>query len=193
MSSAHPIYLLRHGQTEWNAERRVQGALDSPLTAHGVVQARNMGRALQGLVLRQSNWDLVASPLGRAACTAGIIAGMLDLPLRFDARLREISLGIWDGMLADDVKARFPDAERRLNWTFHSPDGESFAEVAARGREWLSSITGPTIAVAHGILGYVVRNLYLGQDELRDEKAHTSQDGIYSLRDGRIEFIACTQ
>ena len=74
------IYLVRHGQTEFNSERRIQGRFDSPLTDLGVRQARAVGGLLRDLVREPEGWRLVASPLGRAHATAEIVAQRLGLP-----------------------------------------------------------------------------------------------------------------
>ena len=88
------IYLVRHGETEWNRIRRYQGWSDSPLTDQGRAQAQAIGRLLCTLPEAQSA-DLVASPIGRARHTAEIIRECLGRsePLRFDDRLRELSFG----------------------------------------------------------------------------------------------------
>src|SRR5206468_11831561 len=82
------IYLVRHGQTEFNRERRIQGHVDSPLTELGVRQARAVGWLLRDLIRDPAGWRVVSSPLGRAASTAEIVAWMLgDLPVELDDRL----------------------------------------------------------------------------------------------------------
>ena len=68
------IYLLRHGQTEFNAQGRLQGHVDSNLTEKGVNQARAMGRALSRLIDDPTEWRIAVSPLGRAQATAGLVA-----------------------------------------------------------------------------------------------------------------------
>ncbi len=194
MQPPFPIYLLRHGQTEWNAIRRVQGAVDSPLTARGVQQARAMGATLASRLDPTLDWDLVASPQGRAACTAGIIAGMTGMDLRFDHRLREISLGAWDGLMADDVRASNPELTARPGWNFFSPGGESYDAISARAADWLASVSGPTIAVCHGMLSRVVRALYCGQTDVDLIAGFAvSQNGFYLLAEGQITFIESIQ
>src|SRR5437899_12225365 len=101
----HPIYLFRHGETVWNAEKRAQGHLDSPLTASGREQARLMGRRLaEELSLggyRSADIAVRASPLGRVRETLAIAAaeaGLLHDELCLDHRLREMSWGDWDGL-----------------------------------------------------------------------------------------------
>src|SRR4051794_24612515 len=100
---AGTVLLVRHGETEWNRARRYQGWLDSPLSPEGIAQAEAIGRLLRRLP-QAADADIVASPLGRARHTAEIIAECLSddrsyrRPVRFDERLREISLGSWDGL-----------------------------------------------------------------------------------------------
>src|SRR6187397_119767 len=100
------IFLVRHGETEWNRARRYQGWSDSPLTPLGVAQAEAIGRRLSA-VPEAAAADIVASPIGRARRTAEIIAECLghNPPLRLDDRLREISLGSWDGRDRREIKA----------------------------------------------------------------------------------------
>src|SRR6188472_3952967 len=96
------MLLVRHGETEWNRARRYQGWLDSPLTPEGIAQAEAIGHRLR-LMPEAANAEIIASPLGRARHTAAIIAECLSdtrghRPIRLDERLREISLGSWDGL-----------------------------------------------------------------------------------------------
>jgi broad specificity phosphatase PhoE len=107
--SGGSILLVRHGDTEWNLARRYQGWSDSPLTEQGVAQAEAIGRLLSSLPEARSA-ELVASPIGRARRTAEIIRHCLGRgePLRFDDRLREISLGSWDGLDRDQIAALAP-------------------------------------------------------------------------------------
>lgn len=86
------IYLVRHGETEWNRAGRMQGQLDSPLTERGQAQARAVGETLAELTNGANGLALVASPLGRTMATATIIAEALDsLNIATDARLMEMS------------------------------------------------------------------------------------------------------
>ena len=110
----HPIYLFRHGETEWNAERRAQGHLDSPLTAAGREQARIMGHAL-ARELRKTGYEpsgvvVRASPLGRVRETRAIAAAAAGLSHDAgsrDHRLREVSWGDWDGLNIAEIEARW--------------------------------------------------------------------------------------
>ncbi len=185
----HPIYFLRHGETEWNAERRRQGWSDSPLTPRGVMQARNMGATLLATLDPAVSWQIVASPQGRAACTAGIISGMIGLPLGFDARVREISLGSWEGQSWNSATPA--QAAAWEAGPFASPDGESYDQIASRARDWLESVERPTILVSHGVFGKVLRGLYLNDPELAHQDIRTTQDGMFLLQGGTQTFIEC--
>lgn len=190
------LYLVRHGQTEFNLARRYQGALDSPLTALGVEQARRMGALLATLV--DPDTPMISSPLSRARRTAEIIAEAARLsPAALDPRLAEVSLGAWDGMTDEDIDFAFPGARNgtsRWDWYFASPDGERYEAVAARLGEWLGEATAseqPLVAVSHGVAGRVIRGLYAGLDRDESLKLDVPQDAVFRLAEGRIERIDC--
>src|SRR4051812_29216300 len=138
---AGTVLLVRHGETEWNRIRRYQGWLDSPLTPEGSAQAEAIGRLLCRLP-EAAGAEIVASPIGRARRTAEIIAeclrdsGSLPRPIRFDERLREISLGSWDGLDKREIRRRAPELFTgeggRWEWYFRSPDGETYDAFAGR-------------------------------------------------------------
>ena len=187
------IYLMRHGQTVWNAERRYQGWRDSGLTDRGEAQARAAGRLLKDLVADIGRLDVVCSPLGRAVATARLAIGELDLApsvIRTDDRLKEVSLGAWEGILDKDVARRWPDelAARRADpWTAAPPGGENLSAVSDRVGAWLSERdeTVPLLVVTHGVAGKVLRGLYLGLK--RDEIVSLStfgQDELHVLAGG---------
>jgi broad specificity phosphatase PhoE len=106
------IYLCRHGQTEWNRAHRLQGQCESDLTPLGRAQAGAMGDLLHDLMQRDTDrpWRIVASPLRRARDTAGIIGARLGLPVEFDDRLMELTVGEWEGRLRPTWRARIPSA-----------------------------------------------------------------------------------
>lgn len=124
------LVLVRHGQTDFNAEGRMQGQLDSTLTELGLAQARRAGPALAAY----EPVRLISSDLTRAARSAEEIAPALGLPVKLDARLRETHLGRWQGLTADDVARDWPGAlERwRNDPAWSPPGGESRVVVAAR-------------------------------------------------------------
>ncbi len=189
------IYLVRHGQTHFNAERRMQGHLDSPLTALGRAQASAIGRLLRDLIGKPDGWRLVSSPLGRAQDTAAIIGQALGLPLETDRRVIEVSFGQWDGRLRDELAAEHPDTFGRGDWQFAAPDGESFEAVEARVGDWLAGLPAEperkVIVVSHGGSGRVVRGAYLGLPRAETWAQDVPQDAVFRLANGAVERIDC--
>jgi broad specificity phosphatase PhoE len=190
------ILLVRHGETEWNRERRHQGHFDSPLTACGIAQARAIGRRLarlpEALVA-----PIIASPQGRARHTAEIIHQELagSPAPRFDARLREHSVGTWDGLTYDEIETRAPgvfDGDGDHQWYFRGPGSESYAAFAKRVGQWLEEQGEalPVIVVAHGLVSRVMRGLYAGLPPAAALSLPVPQDRIFRLTGGRIETIA---
>ena len=199
MPAHHPIYLFRHGETVWNAERRAQGLLDSPLTAAGREQARSMGRAL-GRELRSAGHSpssviVRASPLGRVRETLAIAteaAGLGHDEGSFDHRLREMSWGDWDGLNGAEIEARWPGAmaARRLDhWHYQPPNGENYVMAVERARPALDDIVmlameQPVAVFAHGAIGRVLRGLFLGVPEVEILAMDQPQDAFYRLHGG---------
>jgi len=136
------IYYIRHGETAWNAEGRLQGARDVPLNDLGRRQAAHAGQILADLFVREgrdkSALSFVSSPLGRARSTMELVRGELKLPLvdyRLDDRLREIGYGEWEGSTLAEMQAADPEffARRQAEkWTMSPPGGESYVGVQAR-------------------------------------------------------------
>jgi probable phosphoglycerate mutase len=103
------VFLVRHGETEWNLTRRIQGWGDLPLTATGITQAEAIGWKLR-ILPEAAAAPIIASPLGRARRTAEIIRAALGdaTPLTFDERLKEISIGSWDGLYRHEIASLRP-------------------------------------------------------------------------------------
>lgn len=188
------LYLVRHGETVWNAARRYQGAMDSPLTARGRRQAEAIGRLLAELLGPASDpLRAYVSPLGRARETAEIIAGEVRLEAVVDPRIAEVSLGAWDGLTDYEIEIEFPgarDGADRFNWYFRSPDGEKLDSAIQRVSHWLSDARRPAVVISHGLIGRVIRGVFLGLSEQEMLKQAVPQDGLYVLGDGRSEFVA---
>ena len=154
------IYYIRHGETEWNADGRLQGTQDIPLNDLGCRQAAAAGAILADLFARdgrnETSLGFVASPLGRARSTMELVRGSLKLPpdqYAIDIRLREIGYGEWEGSTLAQMQAQDPDVFARRQaekWTVPPPGGESYAEVQARVSDWYHQLTADTVAVAHG-------------------------------------------
>lgn len=165
------LYLTRHGQTEWNVAQRMQGACDSPLTELGLRQAEQLKKRMELLRVDRA----YVSPLKRAMDTAQMITGGRDVELIPDMRLKEASLGAFEGLTIEQAQARYP--EQALNFRRH-PDlfhpvggGEDFRQVRARVEDFLDEIAGReqgnVLVVAHALVLRVARlvlmNLPLSQ------------------------------
>lgn len=191
------IWLIRHGQTEFNATGRIQGAKDSPLTALGIEQGRRVGMRLREVV--PADTRIIASPLGRTQHTARLVreAAGLAAGIETDARLAEISLGEWDGMLKDDIRQMSPDFEaehRRWNWFFDAPGGDSYEALTERLGGWLEDArthAGPIVAVSHGVAGRILRGLFLQLPRDEALMLDIPQDAFFGLSRGQIERIDC--
>lgn len=151
------LLLLRHGQTTYNATRRMQGQMDTVLSEAGVAQAErvagHLGRTERGIR------RIVSSDLGRAAVTADAAGRALGLAVERDRRLRETNLGEWQGQTHGEIDERYPG--QRDRWlhdaTFAPPGGETRVQVAARMRSVVEDLLadpdwpGSTfLLVAHG-------------------------------------------
>ena len=191
------IWLIRHGQTAFNAEGRIQGAKDSALTALGVEQGRRIGARLRDVVPKEAR--IIASPLGRTQHTARLIKeeSGLGAPIETDARLAEIRLGDWDGMLKDDIRAMAPDYDagtRRWSWFFDAPGGDSYEALTERLGGWLEDArahAGPIVAVSHGVAGRILRGLFLKLHRDEALMLDIPQDAFFWLNGGATERIEC--
>jgi probable phosphoglycerate mutase len=159
ISAGLTTYLGRHGQTEWNVAGRRQGRLDSPLTPHGSDQARRNAHLLSA-----EGIDAVfSSPLGRAHRTATIIGAELGLGIRLVDELAEIDHGLWSGLTAAEIDARWPGqraVRERDKYAFRFPEGESYADGAVRAGRVLAEIarTGVQrpLVVSHEMIGRIL-------------------------------------
>lgn len=149
------LWLVRHGQTDWNIERRFQGHTDIPLNAQGVEQARKLAAFLNGSRIPA----VYSSDLIRALKTAEILAEGRNIPVIQDQRLREINMGSWEGRTWPDVKENLAGEMEQLNADpvfGRAPGGESLAELAERVRAAADEIAarhpGQTVlVVSHGL------------------------------------------
>lgn len=170
------IYMIRHGQTDWNVEGRMQGQKDIGLNEIGRQQASENGRKL-GQILGDSagNFDFVSSPLGRTRDTMERLRAAMGLDptqYRMDDRLKELSFGDWEGSTLQELAQVSPErvAERaRQKWGFIPPgdDAESYEILSWRIGAWLKSVEMPTVCVSHG---GVIRSCFrligdVGEDE----------------------------
>lgn len=125
------LYLLRHGETTWNAARRYQGTLDSPLSDAGRAQTHRLRDALRGVGLRA----VYSSPLTRALETASAVAAPHGLPVQAYEGLTEIRVGEWEGLTVSEIEARYAEVVRRWYDAPHLtriPGGETIEEMRTR-------------------------------------------------------------
>jgi len=167
------IYILRHGETEWNRQGRLQGWLDSPLTELGRAQAARQGAVLaaEGAV----DLPLWSSPAPRALATAAL--ALPGRSARPDPRLREITLGPWDGLTRAEIAALSPGvplSAHPFHWYDLTP-GERFEGLRARVAAFMDELDGPSVIVTHGITSRFLRGAALGLD----------LDGIAALPGGQ--------
>lgn len=190
-----PLYLARHAETVFNTARRMQGNdAHTPLTRSGIAQAEAMGAALARhfAASQQPVPRLWSSPAGRALQTAAIVAEHLDVPffdIRADRRLREIEVGRWTGRDYAEIIAtegQILDEEHRL-FRMPIPDGEHYADIAARLADWLHDADSePALVISHGMTARVLRGLLAGGRTYQGVPiaADVPQGTVMVVRDG---------
>lgn len=149
------LYLIRHGETDWNADGRIQGHSDIELNARGLEQARRLAARMPD---EGEFHALYSSPLKRAFRTAEMIGGALDTPVTSDPRLLERSLGVLEGLTMSEIRVKHPDVARA--WQEgglrpHIPGEESRDAFIERVTEFIADIRakhreGRVIAITHG-------------------------------------------
>ncbi|WLR57273.1 histidine phosphatase family protein [Mesobacillus subterraneus] len=156
------LYVIRHGETKWNKEKRSQGRLDSALTHKGIEDARSLGERLKDIEFRQ----MISSPSSRTLETARLVKNDEQIPLKTDDRLMEIDLGPWQGKTEAEVKELYPEAYDAY-WNepeaYAGEGGETFLKVQSRLMEFLDDLerqgeNGNVLIVTHGV---VIKTLYL--------------------------------
>ncbi|XIA67022.1 histidine phosphatase family protein [Bradyrhizobium sp. TZ2] len=190
------IYYIRHGETSWNAEGRLQGAQDVPLNDLGRRQAAHAGNILADLFARdgrdKSSLPFVASPLGRARATMELVRGVLKLPpdeYALDDRLREIGYGVWEGSTLAEMQAADPVLfARRLTakWTMAPDGGETYEAVQLRMRDWYDSLSADTVAVAHGGTARALMVALGIETPVSAADLTIEQGAVYVFRDGEL-------
>ena len=196
------FYFMRHGETDWNVEGRLQGQHDTPLNAVGRGQASSCGEILRALLARDGHdpqaFDYVASPLVRARKTMELVRAGLGLEVadyRTDARLAELSFGRWEGLTFAELKRNEPDVltlatREHDKWGFVPPGGESYADLLVRVRQWHETVARDSIVVAHG---GVARTLivHFGIEPPAAAPVHNIEQGVvYRFAPGRLTRYA---
>lgn len=136
------LLIIRHGETAWNKEKRMQGRCDIPLNEEGIRLARETGKGMQNIPI-----DLIiSSPLQRALETAKLVTEGRDIPLITDERIQEMSFGDWEGecvLTSDKIDPQFMvDFYKNPAGCVVPPNGESFQDVIDRTRDFIEDIIG---------------------------------------------------
>jgi probable phosphoglycerate mutase len=186
------MVLVRHGQSTWNREHRIQGQLDPPLSNEGRRQAELLARRLA----RHRLAGFYASDLKRAFETAEAIAALVDLEPEPTPGLREIFLGEWEGLRTEEIAERFPDAWARwgeeADWDL-VPGGEGAAPFEARVMATLDEIFarhshGDVLVVTHGGVIQVALHRVIGRPSrgLFPFKIQNASISLIEARNGRV-------
>lgn len=193
------LYLVRHGETEWNHLRKMQGQMDIPLNEYGIELAEMTAEGMKDI-----KFDRVfASPLIRAKKTAEIIAANSGVPVETDDRLKEIAFGDGEGSNINEAKA---NPEHPMHNFFIHPDkyvplngGETYQQVQDRGLEFIRDVVAPlegtvenVVIVAHAC---IIRSIMM---EVKDREWKDFWGGVYyknccvcilKCRDGRLTAL----
>ncbi|QSX33351.1 histidine phosphatase family protein [Shewanella avicenniae] len=192
---AAELFILRHGQTVFNAERRLQGQCNSPLTPLGERQAYAMGRAIaQQLGHNVQDWQIVSSPLGRTRQTSALVChgmGLAAAQVKYDARVQEVGLGDWEHGQIEQLLQQYPQFKTRNDWYLDAPNGERLPQVQARLAQWLAELgEQKTIVVSHGLTGMILRAMLLQLSYEQIWLQERPQDALFHYRNGDLSKIA---
>lgn len=189
------LYFIRHGQTDWNAEGRIQGQLDTQLNDKGRGQAKRNGDLLAEILSTPENFDFIASPLLRTFETMQIVRGQLGMErdgFPTDDRLKEIHFGIFQGMTYKNSAIEMPEEAQHREadkWLNAPPEGESYFDLTVRIKEWFLELKRDTICVSHGGVGRALRGLILDLPKHELVELDVPQDKVLKIRDGHIEWL----
>ncbi|MFU8815733.1 MAG: histidine phosphatase family protein [Pseudomonadales bacterium] len=190
------LFVIRHGQTQWNVASRMQGRLDSALTEEGRRQAAVHGRTLAKLGGVDA---LIASPLGRTRVTADLLRAHLDVAARYEPALMERDCGAWSGLTLARIEAEYPEEwrARTLDPYHHRPpQGESLVDMEARVEGLLAALLSGAerrlALVTHGVMSRVILKLLLGLEPAAAVQVRHPNEVLYRLDiiDGRCTGAA---
>lgn len=192
MRGERTIYFVRHGETDWNAGRRLQGQTDICLNATGRQQAARNGRVLKELIRERAALDFIASPLSRTCETMEIVCteiGPHCPDYRTDARLKEINFGHWEGFTWAELPDRDPEGYQArmcdpFNW--RPKNGESYRDLMERIAGWWETLESDAVVVSHGGVSRVLRGLLLNIDPDEVCDLPVPQDKVLVLRPGHM-------
>lgn len=192
---ARRIFVLRHGETQFNSKKMLQGHCNSALTEKGTAQARNVGATL-GEYLECTNYRVYSSTLGRAVQTASIVCGEIGYAkanLIEDSRLQEFSLGLWEKRTIPSLVVENPNLLRDNDWYLKAPHSELYDSVKSRLTSWLSDLpsSGDIVVISHALTGAVLRGVLLDLTYQEVWEQDLPQDAFFMIEDGSVERIDC--
>lgn len=190
-----PLYLIRHGQTAWNLERRLQGGRDSSLTRQGKCQAEAVAIGLR----KTPPAFILTSPLGRASKTAAIIGKALGIPVEEDDRLGELRFGDAEGLTLEQIDARWPkflEMREADKWHTRWPNGESYADADARIASFVQEVlvprldqpdTGTLAVIGHETMNMILLGRLLNLEAPMVTRLGQPNHVVYRLKDGFVD------
>jgi len=188
-----PIYFIRHGETDWNKQFRIQGQIDIPLNDMGHLQGESVARGLKEFLGSTKVDRFVVSPLTRARQTMGYVARAFDIPetrAEVTPAMTELAFGIWEGKTFQECHDHpaFPKTPReRFHW--RPEDGESYEDGLDRVQQWIGRIEGPTVIIAHGAIGRCLIGLVSDLAPEQLVSAKTPQGCFCRLQNGQIDWF----
>lgn len=186
---------MRHGETEFNADKKLQGHCNSSLTSKGSDQARRVGTTLKQYVENRL-FRVYSSTLGRALQTSQIVCEELNYSyenLNKEPRLKEFSLGEWEQRTIPSLEQEIPNLLAQNDWYLQAPNCETYESVRERLSSWLSDVAHDEdiVVVSHGLTGIVLRGLLLGMDYTQVWQQDLPQDAFFIIEDSRITRVNC--
>ncbi len=189
------IYFVRHGETDWNAEGRLQGQRDIDLNDLGRVQAAEAAEFLRRDCGRFEDLAYVASPLVRTRETMEIFRDALGLYPKYyktDPSLKEITFGDWEGMTWPEVRKRDPDlarARERDKWNTVPPGGESYAMLMERLTAFVAVLERDSLLVSHGGVARALMVLLGGVSKVDAPVRDIVQGKVLKFEAGRVRWL----
>ncbi|MGH1406819.1 MAG: histidine phosphatase family protein [Rhodomicrobiaceae bacterium] len=204
------LYLLRHGETDWNVKKRLQGRTDTSLNdagraqalRHGVQLKLELAQFFQSSSLKNIHlqnelkaWSFVSSPLKRCRETMEIVLSALELPSHsydIDDRLLEISFGEWEGKSWVELRDETPklvEARFKNPWDVSGPQGETYTELRSRVLSWYEDLSVNTIAVTHSGPSRIVRSAVSNLPEDQVLSLESPQDRFIKVYTDGFEWI----
>ena len=194
MSARPRILFVRHGETDWNVEGRLQGQKDIPLNALGRIQAEDVGRRLTKLLDDPLRSQWIVSPLGRTRETAEIARRAIGLDpkaYQTEDQLKEITFGAWEGFTWAELRKSEPlaEAERMKNkWGYVPPQGESYEMLTNRIGLWLETVKSEIVAVSHGGVARALMALAAGLSPDDAPRQEIHQGRVLEFAEGRFRW-----